>query len=235
MKHRSASLLRRGSRLVRLRALPAVALLAACDAGHATLVVLSDTTATTASRVVVALPFDPAALPAVHPAAMPRGSLGDSVRLAFARRDSALAAGGEFRRTRDAANALAQSLAPLDRRRTDYARRFAEWSALADSAERLRSRRDALARRLGALRARLGDAALLIDGAPSVRHRGAADSAAGASGRQIAEATLTNGSATLELVPGDWWIARAAPDGALRLPAVRRGVVAGGRDTVEVR
>ena len=239
MKHRSVSLQRAHAPLARLcRRIAAGALvlvpLAACDDGRATLIVLSDTTAATGSRVVVALPFDPAGLPPAAPVAIPDGPAGDSVRLALARRDSAQRIAMEFHRARSAANDLARTLAPLDRRAPDYARRHAAWSALADSAEALRARRDALTRRVETLRERLGGYAALLEVTPPTLARTAADSAAQASGRRLAEAQLTNGMATLELEAGTWWLASATANGPLRLPALERTVVSGARDTVEI-
>ena len=239
MKHRSVSLQLAHAPLARLcRRIAAGALvlvpLAACDDGRATLIVLSDSTAATGSRVVVALPFNPAELPPAAPAALPDGPAGDSVRLALARRDSAQRIASEFDRARSAANSFAKTLAPLDRRASDYARRYADWSTLADSAEALRARRDALTRRFVALRARLGDHAALLDAARPTLARHAADSAAQASGRRLAEAHLTNGKATLELEAGTWWLASATANGPVRLPALERTVVSGARDTVAI-
>ncbi|HSJ65109.1 MAG TPA: hypothetical protein VK922_14550 [Gemmatimonadaceae bacterium] len=207
---------------------------AACGDARGSLVVVSDTTAAAASRVV-ALPFDPAELPAAAPATIPGGPLGDSVRLALARRDSVARADAAFQEVRRTANDAARALAPLDRRSADYAGRFAAWTALADSAERLRASRDAHTRRLAALVARLGDHAALLGSGPPTRPRAAADSAARPTGRSIAEAALARGVATLELAPGPWWITPVTEDGALRLPAVRREVTARSKDTVELK
>lgn len=239
MKHRLTVLPRSRSRIVRLRrrgwALALAAALPACDAGRTSLVVLSDSTAATAPRVVVALPFDPAALPAPAPAALPDGPRGDSVRLALARRDSALHADAAWQDARTTANDAARALASLDRRTPEYARRFDAWRQLADDAESLRARRDALSERLTRLSQRLGDDARHLDATPATRSRQAADSAASAMGREIAEATLQGGTATLELSDGEWWLAHTVEDGALRVPAIQRVVLSGAPDTVDLR
>jgi hypothetical protein len=239
MKHRLTVLLPSRLRIVRLRrpgwAFALLAALPACDAGRTTLVVLSDTTAATAPRVVVALPFDPAALPAPAPAALPDGPRGDSVRLALARRDSMLRADVAWQGARTTANTAARALAPLDRRTAEYARRFAEWRRLADSAERLRDRRDAHSAHLTRLSQRLGDDARHLDATPPTRSRQAADSAARAMGGRIAEATLQSGAARLELADGEWWLTHTSQDGALRVPAIRRVLLSGTRDTVDLR
>jgi hypothetical protein len=239
MKHRSVSLLHNVMRFVRRRAHGAALALvlplnAACGDERGSLVVFSDTTAAAASRVV-ALPFDPAELPAAAPATIPDGPLGDSVRLALARRDSVARADAAFQEVRRTANEAARALAPLDRRSAEYAGRYTAWAALADSAERLRTRRDAHTRRFDALVSRLDDPAALLGSGPPTRPLAAADSAARPTGRSIAEATLARGTATLELEPGPWWIIPLTDDGALRLPAVRREVVARSRDTVELK
>ena len=209
-------------------------LLGACDESPATLVVLTDTTAASASRVVLALPFDPASLPAPAPPAVPAGPLGDSVRLAHARADSAQQSDAVFQRARTAANEAARALAPLDRTTPAYARQFSSWNALADSAERTRANRDALRGRLTALRARLGDTAPPLGSAAPTLSRAAADSAARTEGRDIAESPVTGGLAIISLAPGTWWIVTSGGGNSLRLPALRVDVNAGAKDTVEI-
>lgn len=204
----------------------------ACDDARATLVILSDTTAVPAPRVVLALPFDPATLPIAPPAALPDGPLGDSVRLAIARHDSASQADVTFQRARAAANAAARALAPLDRTTAVYARQYEGWTDLADSAERLRAGRDALRKRIELLTGRLGARAPDLDGdAPRTRSRSAADSAARDSGREIGVATLRGTTGSVSVEAGEWWIAWTMPDGAVIVPA-HRIELAGGVDTV---
>jgi hypothetical protein len=239
MNHRSVSLLRVSSRHVRQRVRPwalasSFMLLGACDESPATLVVLTDTTAASASRVVLALPFDPAALPAPAPPSVPAGPLGDSVRLAHARTDSAQRSDAAFQRARSAANEAARALAPLDRTTPAYARQFSSWRAMADSAERVRAHRDALRGRLSALRAKLGDAAPPLESGAPTLSRATADSAARSEGRDIAEAPVAGGSAIMTLAPGAWWIVTTGGSSALRLPALRVEVNAGAKDTVEI-
>jgi hypothetical protein len=208
----------------------------ACGDARGSLVILSDTTAAPAVRVVVALPFDPAALPLVAAAPLPDGPHGDSVRLAIARHDSAARADAAFQRARTAANDAARSLARLDRASDGYEARYSAWWALADSAERLRATRDRVGRRLEALNTRLGPAAPELNGgAHRTRSRTSADSGARAAGRDLEAATLRGGSASVSLPPGEWWIACTTIDGALILPAVRVHIEAGGRDTVVLR
>jgi hypothetical protein len=241
MKHRPAPLLWRGSRLARqllVRLLQAALCAAALACGDArgSLVILSDTTAAPAVRVVVALPFDPAMLPSVAAAPLPDGPHGDSVRLAIARHDSAARADVLFQRARTAANDAARSLAPLDRSSGGYAARYSAWSALADSAERLRATRDRVRQRLKTLSTRLGPAAPELNGGVHrTRSRTSADSGARAAGLELQFATLRGGSARVSLPPGEWWIACTTMDGALILPAVRVQIEAGDRDTVVLR
>jgi hypothetical protein len=237
MKHLSSSLLRVRAPIARHRArrvaLACSLLLVACDASPATLVVFTDSRATAPGGVVLALPFDPATLaaPAVR---APDGPRGDSVRLAVARRDSAALADAAFQRARTGANDAARALAPLDRTSADYSGRYSAWSALADSAERLRTARDAVLRRLAALRSALGDDAPAVHTDPPIRPRRAADSAALAAGRTLTEASPTGGVATLTLEPGEWWIVETSPGGAVRLPALRVEIRGGVRDTADL-
>lgn len=205
-----------------------------CDDAPATLVVLSDTTAASPWRVVVALPFDPAELPIVPAEPIPEGRHGDSVRLALARHDSATRAAAAFERARMAANEAATELASGDRRSPEYARRFDSWKRLADSAESLRTTRDRLRQRLTALLNRLGPAAPDLDAnGDRVRSREAADSMARVIGREPVFSTIRNGEARLVLPPGEWWLARTSEENVL-LPALRLEVEAGGVDTIRV-
>lgn len=208
----------------------------ACGDARGSLVILSDTTAAPAIRVVVALPFDPATLPLVAGAPLPDGPHGDSVRLAIARHDSSTQADVVFQRARTAANDAARSLARLDRASDSYAVQYSAWSVLADSAERLLGARDRVTRRLEALNTRLGPAAPNLNGgAPRARSRASADSAVRAAGLELEATTLRGGSANVSLPPGEWWIACTAMDGALMLPAVRVQIETGDRDTVVLR
>lgn len=206
----------------------------ACDDTRATLVILSDTTALPSSRVVVALPLDPAMLPIVQDAPLPDGSLGDSVRLAIARHDSASRADASFQRARTAANDAARALAPLDRTADGYAARYAAWRTLADSAERLRAERDRLRERLRRLNARLGPSApdAAGDGRPRIRTLAAADSASQAVRRDPKVTTLRGGTAKVSLAAGDWWITETTLEGALIVPARRVTMTAGRTDTL---
>ena len=239
MKHRPAPLLWCGSRLARqiaVRLAPALlcTTVVACDDTRATLVILSDTTALPSSRVVVALPLDPATLPIVHNAPLPNGALGDSVRLAIARHDSASRADASFQRARAAANDAARALAPLDRTAEGYADRYAAWRVLADSAGRLRAERDRLRERLHRLNARLGPAAPDAAGRPRTRTLAAADSAAQAVGRDPKVTTLRGGSAKVSLAAGEWWITETTLEGALIVPARRVIMTSGRTDTLTV-
>jgi len=238
MKHRPAPLLSCGSRFARqiaARATPAllIATVIACDDARATLVVLSDTTAAPASRVVVALSFDPATLPIAADAHIPDGPRGDSVRLAIARHDSASQVDATFQRVRTAANDAARALIPLDRTDENYAARYSAWTAIADSAERLRATRDRLRERIRAINMRLGAAAPDLNGnAPRTRSRASADSAARAAGHELKTTTLRSAAASVSVPAGEWWIAATTAEGALIVPAQRTQVGRGETDTV---
>lgn len=210
-------------------------MLAACEPVSATLVVLSDSRADPASLVVVALPFDPADLPSPPPPPLPDGPRGDSVRLALALHDSSALLDAGFQRSRAAANEAARTLLPLDRYTGAYAKGFAAWSDLASAAERTRESRDRLRSRVAVLRDRLGDALPSLKAhSPATRPRATADSAARHFDRAIVESALTDGSATLTLPAGAWWIATTGPGGALQLPATTVELEAGERDTVRI-
>lgn len=218
------------------RLLPGLALaLLGCGDADGTLVVLTDTTAGAARRVVAALPFDPAMLPAPPLPAPPDGARGDSVRLALALRDSAAALDAAFQRERLALNDEARALQGLDRRAGEYARRFDAWSARAGAAERDRTARDRLRARFRALRERLGAEALPDAEATALRRsRSDADSAAAAQGRRIVDAVLTPPSGEIVLQPGSWWVVEAVPGHGLVLPALPVTVRPGSRDTVRL-
>ena len=210
-------------------------MLAECEPASATLVVMSDSRADPASLVVVALPFDPAGLPAPTPPPLPDGPRGDSVRLALAVHDSAALLDAGFQRSRTAANDAARALIPLDRYTAAYAEGFAAWSELASAAERTRESRDRLRKRVAALRERLGDAMPPLEAHSSkTRPRATADSAARHFDRAIVETALTDGSATLTLAPGAWWIATTGPEGTLQIPASTVELEAGRLDTLRV-
>ncbi|HUF30553.1 MAG TPA: hypothetical protein VMM77_07785 [Gemmatimonadaceae bacterium] len=211
-------------------------MLAACEPASAMLVVLSDSRADPASLVVVALPFDPAGLPSPPLPPLPEGPRGDSVRLALALHDSAALLDADFQRSRAAANDAARTLLPLDRYTAAYAKGFAAWSETASAAERTREARDRVRRRVAALRERLGDALSSLEAhPPATRPRATADSAARHFDRAIVESALTDGSATLTLPSGAWWIATTGPGGALQLPATTVELQPGARDTLRLR
>jgi len=226
-------LARHVGRLMTIAALASAAI--ACGDANATLVVLSDSTDGSASRVVVALPFDPATLPPPPPAPLPAGRRGDSVRVARTIGDSAAIADTEFQRALATANRAARAMKSLDLRTLGYAATFLSWQFLADSAEALRSRRDRFRVRFAVLSARLGDALAPLEGHGPIRRRAAADSVAESIGRAVLDSELAGGVARLDLDAGTWWIATASRDGALRLPAVRAEARSGGSDTVVVR
>ena len=210
-------------------------MLAACEPASATLVVLSDSRADDASLVVAALPFDPAGLPSPPPPPIPEGPRGDSVRLALALHDTAALLDADFQRSRAAANDAARALLPLDRYTDAYATGFAAWSELASVAERTRESRDRLRRRVAAFRERLGDAFPSLEAhSTAIRPRVTADSAARHFDRAIVESALTDGSATLTLPPGAWWIATTGPHGAIQIPAWMVELDAGEQDTVQI-
>jgi hypothetical protein len=149
--------------------------------------------------------------------------------------DSAALLDADFQRSRAAANDAARTLLPLDRYTDAYAKGFAAWSELASAAERTRESRDRLRRRVAALRERLGDALPSLEAhSPATRPRATADSAARHFDRAIVESALTDGSATLTLPSGAWWIATTGPDGGLRIPASAVELEAGGLDTLRL-
>jgi hypothetical protein len=149
--------------------------------------------------------------------------------------DSAALLDADFQRSRAAANDAARTLLPLDRYTDAYAKGFAAWSQLASAAERTRESRDRLRKRVAALRERLGDALPSLEAhSPATRPRATADSAARHFDRAIVESALTDGSATLTLPSGAWWIATTGPDGGLRIPAAAVELEAGERDTVQI-
>ena len=205
-----------------------------CGDASATLVVLSDTTAAAPSRVVVALPFDPAHLPIVPETRVPEGPRGDSVRLALSRHDSSSRADAAFQTVRTAANEAASELATLDRTSAEYERRYEAWRSLADSAESLRTSRDRLRQRFEAIIDRLGPAARDVgSNGRRVRTRESVDSAARSADREPVFATLRDGEGRLLLSPGEWWLVRASAESVL-LPAHRIELASGAVDTISL-
>jgi hypothetical protein len=149
--------------------------------------------------------------------------------------DSATLLNADFQRARAEANDAARALLPLDRYTAAYAEGFAAWSRMASAAERTRETRDRLRTRVAALRERLGDALPSPEShSPTTRPRASADSAARHFDRSIVERALTDGSATLTLAAGAWWIATTGPGGALQLPATTVELGPGARDTLEL-
>jgi hypothetical protein len=149
--------------------------------------------------------------------------------------DSATLLGDDFQRARAEANDAARALLSLDRYTDAYAEGFAAWTRMASAAERTRESRDRLRKRVDALRERLGAAIPPLETHSSTtRPRATADSAARHFDRAIVESAFTDGSATLTLAPGAWWIATTGPGGTLQIPASTVELKAGGLDTVVI-
>ena len=199
-----------------------------------------DTTGSPAALEVLALPIDPAMIapPAEVIARDARGTpRGDSIARFVSLRDSAGAIDAAFQRERAALNADAERFAALDRTSAEYARAWDAHRARLVAAERLRATRDRLRERAAALATGLGDAVPPADSTRSARvstaRRQALDTASDG-GRGVEAAGVRDGSATLTLEPGTWWLG-AAPLGDAPAAFTRVEIAAGARDTVRLR
>ena len=213
--------------------------MAACaDEGRVTVVV--DTTGSSTALEVLALPIDPATIaPSLTVGASEaRGTpRGDSIARFVSLRDSAASIDADFQRERAALNADAERFATLDRTSADYARAWDAHRARLVAAERLRATRDRLRGRAAALAKQLGDAVPPDDSTRRAQQgaarRQAFDTASDGS-RSVQAAGVREGSATLTLEAGTWWLG-ATPPGAAPSAFTRIELSAGARDTVRLR
>ena len=212
---------------------------AACAAeGRVTVVV--DTTGSGGTLEVLALPVNPAAiqLPTeIIETDRPGTPRGDSIARFVAVRDSAAALDDRFQRERASLNAEAARFDSLERTSAAYARAWDAHRARLVDAERLRTTRDRLRARVASLAAGLGDAVPPDDSTRRAAARTAwreVLDAASEGERRTEHADLRDGTATLTLAPGQWWIGVAAR-GDVPASFVPTDVTAGMRDTLRVR
>jgi hypothetical protein len=176
-------------------------------AADAELTIVLDSIAARGGVEVVALPVDPSSL----------------TRAALMTPDSAERLDAAFQRRRDSLNRAALAFSGLDRRSSDYARRYDDFDHGALAAESLRAERDRLRRTHDGSRAPVPRAA---DSARAAAIRGATDGT-----RQARTARSSGSPVTLTLAPGRWWIGlQSMPTTAFRAATV----VAGARDTLRL-
>lgn len=194
-----------------------------------------DSTVARGALEVLALPLDPATLRLPYARIAPAGAAADSVARYTALRDSVSTLDDAFGRARAALNRDAEAFRGGDRRAADYARRYAAWSERAATTERVLAARDRGRARLVKLHDRLSEPlrASLAGRAGSVP-ADVVDSAVAATSRPVVRARLGGGSARLQLTGGEWWVTVAERGGTVRVPAMRRSVAPGDRDTVRL-
>jgi hypothetical protein len=154
---------------------------------------------------VIALPIDPASFhsPIGSPAGIsPRQA--DSVARLAAMRDSAAMYDHRFQGERDTLNRESRALDRVDRRTTDYARRFDTFRRRALAAESLRITRDRFRDRIAPLAERLsGGAAPLAAAESSFR---SVIETVSATGRRTVVGRTRSDTVRLRLADGTWWI-----------------------------
>ena len=188
-----------------------VSLLAAAawsPARDAALTVVIDSNRPHQALEVIALPIDPASLHSpIGSAAGISPRQADSVARLAAMRDSAVMYDERFQSERDTLNRESRALDRVDRRTTDYARRFDSFRRRALAAESLRIARNGFRDRIAPLAERLSGSAAPMAVAES-SFRSVVDTVS-ATGRRAVIGRARSDTVRLRLADGTWWIGAA--------------------------
>lgn len=163
------------------------------------------------AREVIALPVDPASIAAIsHPVRGDSRAGADRAARREAIEDSAATVDRAFQAERESLNREALALDSVDRRTSEYGRRFDEFRHRTQVADSARRQRDRLRLRV-ATQWRLADSAM---GSPvsSPSRRASIEAATDGSRRALVVLTRSD-TARLAITNGDWWLGVSALGG----------------------